>query len=224
LGCGAPPYPPTTAKSTARDARYPAHWWTPVAKEGAPSWEILPQEAGPGEVILSKRHELGLLSNFAPTPFTFHGRKYASLEGFWQMMLYPEDANDARATFPGLAWQHTREQVSQMAAFEAKKAGSLAEDNMKQMGIGWVTFEGRRFDYRPATTGEHYRLIVEATKEKVRQNPEVRRVLWRRTLSPDDFSALISTNRTHLPRLTDRFCRKCERILIARIIRRIYDN
>src|SRR5689334_21616147 len=28
---------------------YPAHWWTPVPKEGAPGWEILPQEAGPGE-------------------------------------------------------------------------------------------------------------------------------------------------------------------------------
>ena len=69
---------------------YPAHWWAPVSKEGSPAWEILPQEAGPGEVILSKRHELGLLSNFAPTPFTFRGRRYASLEGFWQMMLYPE--------------------------------------------------------------------------------------------------------------------------------------
>jgi hypothetical protein len=27
------------------------------------------------------------------------------------------------------------------------------------------------------TKGDHYRLIVEATREKVRQNPEVRRVL-----------------------------------------------
>jgi hypothetical protein len=60
------------------------------AARRSPEWEVLPQEAGPGEVILSKRHELGLLSNFAPTPFTFRGRRYASLEGFWQMMLYPE--------------------------------------------------------------------------------------------------------------------------------------
>ena len=78
-----------TPSVIVRDPKYPAHWWTPVPKEGAPSWEILPQEAGPGEVILSKRHELGLLSNFAPTPFTFRGKRYASLEGFWQMMLYP---------------------------------------------------------------------------------------------------------------------------------------
>ena len=50
---------------TPRDAKYPAHWWTPVSKDGAPGWEILPQEAGPGEVILSKRNELGLLSKSA---------------------------------------------------------------------------------------------------------------------------------------------------------------
>ncbi|HMG73017.1 MAG TPA: hypothetical protein VK582_05905 [Pyrinomonadaceae bacterium] len=69
-----------------RDPRYPAHWWTPVIDPKKPDWEILPQEAGPGEVILSKRNELGLLSNFAPTPFVFRGKRYASLEGLWQMM------------------------------------------------------------------------------------------------------------------------------------------
>src|SRR4051794_3777841 len=142
---------------------YPAAWWDPVPKEGAPSWEILPQEAGPGEVILSKRHELGLLSNFAATPFTFRGKHYASLEGFWQMMLYPESADDPRATFAGNEWKHTREQVAQMTAFEAKNAGSLAEANMKRMGITWVSFEGKRFEYKPAEPGEHYRLIVAAT-------------------------------------------------------------
>ena len=159
------------------DARFPAHWWTPVPRAGAPAWEILPQEARPGEVILSKRHELGLLSNFAPTPFVFRERRYASLEGFWQMMLYPEGAGDPRATHPGLRWEHTREEVAAMTAFEAKRAGELAEDNMKTMGIDWVTFEGKRIEYRASAPGEHYRLIVAATWEKVRQNPEVRRVL-----------------------------------------------
>jgi predicted NAD-dependent protein-ADP-ribosyltransferase YbiA (DUF1768 family) len=160
-----------------RDARYPAHWWTPVSKEGAPSWEIFPQEAGPGEVILSKRNELGLLSNFAATPFVFEGKRYASLEGFWQMMKYPESADDPRAKFPGLEWKFTREQVSQMTSFEAKAAGTLADQNMKKMGITWVSFAGRRFECRPAKPGEHYRLIVAATKAKVDQNPEVRKVL-----------------------------------------------
>jgi hypothetical protein len=167
----------STALPACHTARYPQHWWTPAPKEGAPAWEILPQEAKPGEVILSKRNELGLLSNFAPTPFTFRGRRYASLEGFWQMMLYPEGPDDPRARFPGLVWTHTRADVSRMTSFAAKDAGTLAEANMKTMGIGWVTFEGRPIEYRFAGQGEYYRLIEAATREKVRQNPEVRRVL-----------------------------------------------
>ncbi|MGO9611243.1 MAG: NADAR family protein, partial [Verrucomicrobiia bacterium] len=167
----------TNTASIARDPRYPARWCTPVPTNNVPVWEILPQEAGPGEVILSKRNELGLLSNFAPTPFTFHGKRYASLEGFWQMMKYPEGADDPRATFPGLVWKFTREQVGQFTAFDAKHTGDLANENMKKMGITWITFEGKRMDYKPATPGEHYKLIIEATREKVRQNPEVQKVL-----------------------------------------------
>jgi hypothetical protein len=48
---------------------------------------------------------------------------------------------------------------------------------MKKMGITWVTFEGQQFEYRPEQPGEHYRLIVEAMRAKVLQNPEVRKVL-----------------------------------------------
>jgi predicted NAD-dependent protein-ADP-ribosyltransferase YbiA (DUF1768 family) len=168
---------PQSISSIKRDARYPAHWWAPVSEVGKPDWEILPQEAGPGEVILSKRNELGLLSNFAATPFTYRGKRYASLEGFWQMMLYPEGPNDPRARFPGIEWKRTRNEVAQMTAFEAKTAGTLAEENMKRMGITWATFEGKRFTYRSITPGEHYRLILAATWAKVNQNPEVKRVL-----------------------------------------------
>jgi predicted NAD-dependent protein-ADP-ribosyltransferase YbiA (DUF1768 family) len=161
----------------AQVAPYPAHWWAPVPKEGAPGWEILPQEAKAGEVILSKRHELGVLSNFAPTPFTFRGKRYASLEGFWQMMLYPEGPADPRATHAGLVWKHTRDEVAQMTAFAAKDAGTLAEQNMAKMGIDWVTFEGTRMTYRSMTKAAHYDLIAAATREKVNQNTEVKRVL-----------------------------------------------
>jgi len=148
-----------------RDPRYPAHWWTPISDPSKPDWEILPQEAGSGEVILSKRHELGLLSNFAPTPFTYRGKRYGSLEGFWQMMLYPEGPKDPRAQTPRIVWKYTRDQVAQMTAFEAKSAGTLAEQNMEQISIDWVTFEGKRFKYRSMKPGEHYRLIVEATRD-----------------------------------------------------------
>lgn len=167
VGCNSSPGPQA----------YPRHWWTPVDRTGAPEWEILPQEAKPGEVILSKRHELGLLSNFAPTPFVFRDKRYASLEGFWQMMLYPENDDDPRARFPGLQWKYSREQVAQMASFEAKAAGTLAEENMDKMGITWVSFEGEHIEYRPPSPGKHYDLIVAATWEKVRQNPEVKKVL-----------------------------------------------
>jgi predicted NAD-dependent protein-ADP-ribosyltransferase YbiA (DUF1768 family) len=170
-------FPFVIAQTVQRDARYPAHWWTPVPTAGAPDWEILPQAAGPGEVILSKRNELGILSNFAATPFTYRGHRYASLEGFWQMMLYPEGPRDTRARFPMIEWKYTREQVAQMTAFDAKAAGELAEANMAKMKIGWATFEGRRFPYRSMRPGRHYRLIVAASWAKLRQNPRVREVL-----------------------------------------------
>ena len=177
-GCHSPqPAVRSPAELLAARTNYPAHWWTPVPTNGAPAWEVLPQAAAPGEVILSKRHELGLLSNFAATPFTFRGQRYASLEGFWQMMKYPEGDKDPRAKFPGLEWRFTREQVAQLTAFEAKRAGDLAEKNMKQTGITWVTFQGRRMEYRVNERGAFYQLIAAATREKVRQNPEVKSVL-----------------------------------------------
>ena len=167
---------PLTNSETAR-LNYPARWWTPVNTNGAPAWEIFPQQAGPNEVILSKRNELGLLSNFAATPFVFHGKKYASLEGFWQMMKYPEDANDPRAKFPGLVWPYTRGQVGQLTSFDAKNAGDIADANMKKMGIDWVTFEGKRMDYHASGESDFYLLIAAATREKVRQNSNVKDVL-----------------------------------------------
>jgi len=178
VGCSLPhAKTPAAVDLLAARARYPAHWWAEVSREAAPAWEILPQEAGPGEVIVSKRHELGLLSNFASTPFTVHDKSYASVEGFWQTMLYPEGPDDPRATFPGLAWAYAREQVARMVSFEAKHAGTLAEQNMARMGITWVTFESQRFAYRPDRPGRHYALIVAAMRAKVHQNDDVRRVL-----------------------------------------------
>jgi len=177
-GCADPPPKPSLPTTEAESgSQYPAHWWAPASKEGAPDWEILPQEAKPGEVILSKRNELGLLSNFAATPFEFHGVRYASLEGFWQMMKYPEGPDDPRAKLPELEWKLSRDAVGQLTAFDAKRAGDVASRNMAKLGIDWVSFEGKQFPYRPAEPGEHYRLIEEATRAKVHQNPDVKRVL-----------------------------------------------
>ena len=50
-------------------ANYPQEWWVEIPRDQARSWEILPQDANEGEVILSKRTELGIFSNFSYTPF-----------------------------------------------------------------------------------------------------------------------------------------------------------
>ncbi len=170
-----PPKPKRKSDDSAN--RYPAVWFAPIDDPNKPDWEILPQEARAGEVILSKRNELGILSNFAATPFELNGKRYASVEGFWQMMLYPEGPEDERAKDNRVVWKYTREQVAQMTAFEAKSAGTLAEENMKKLGIDWCTFEGKSFPYRSAKPGEHYRLIVAAMRAKLEQNPEVKRIL-----------------------------------------------
>lgn len=156
---------------------YPATWFAAISDPNKPAWEILPQEAKPGEVILSKRNELGILSNFAATAFELDGKRYASVEGFWQMMLYPEGPDDVRARDKRVNWKYTREQVAQMTAFEAKQGGTLAEENMKTLGIDWCTYNGKRFPYRSQTPGEHYKLIVAAMRAKLEQNPEVKRIL-----------------------------------------------
>lgn len=161
-----------STQSFAQD--YPAEWFRPVSREGAPSWEILPQDAAPGEVILSKRNELGILSNFAATPFEYRGVKYASVEGFWQMMKYPEFQSDIRNTRD---YPFTREQVAQMVAFEAKDAGNIGSKFMKELGIDWVTFEGEQMTYCSLEKGLHYKLIVDAMKAKLEQNAEVKRIL-----------------------------------------------
>lgn len=165
-------------------AHPPMAWFAPINDPNKPDWEILPQEARDGEVILSKRNELGILSNFAATPFVFDGNRYASVEGFWQAMLFPEVCPDCpydpRMTVKNPKWETWRLwrfKVARMAGFEAKEAGTLAEENMKALGIDWVTFDGKRFPYRSATPGEHYKLIVAAMRAKLEQNPEVKRIL-----------------------------------------------
>ena len=168
--------------------RYPEHWWTAVPESEKAWWEILPQTAAPGEVILSKRNELGLLSNFAATPFEFRGRRYASLEGLWQSMKYPQGPKDDRARHPGIDWPHSREQVETMVAFEANAAGQRADENMRAMGIDWITFEGERIHFMTTQQDRHYEIIEAATWAKVRQNPEVEAILLATgdlTLRPD---------------------------------------
>ncbi len=173
--------------------QYPDHWWAVVPDSERAVWEILPQAADreKGEVILSKRNELGLLSNFAATPFNFGGKKYASLEGFWQMMKYPEGEQDPRMS-KKVKWEFTRDQVSAMSAFDAHAAGVKAEQNMKELGIDWISFDGKRLVFKtvPQDIDRHYTIIESAMRAKVEQNPKVKEVLMATgdlILKPDHF-------------------------------------
>jgi len=148
-----------------------------VPKEGTPAWEILPQEAGPGEVVLSKRGELGILSNFAPTPFVYEGVTYGSVEGFWQMMKYPEGPGDERLKDKDVQWPYSRGQVAVMTEKKKKKAGSMANEIMKRLGIDWVTYRGKKMSYLENRKGAFYLLIVQAERAKLEQNRQVREIL-----------------------------------------------
>ena len=156
---------------------YPKHWWADDEVKNPPQWEILPHTAGPNEVILSKRNELGLLSNFAATPFVLDGIRYASIEGFWQMMKFPGGQDDPRNALG--PWPHTRGEVAQMTAFQAKKAGKKADQINKKHGIEWLSYQGNRIRYRRAHREMHYQLIRRAMIAKLTQNPDVLAVLLR---------------------------------------------
>ncbi|KHD88807.1 MAG: hypothetical protein OM95_06680 [Bdellovibrio sp. ArHS] len=169
---------PANKADNSWQAPYPAHWWKSVPREQAKSWEILPQDAGIMEVVLSKRNELGLLSNFADASFVFHGVCYPTVEAFWQMMKYPETENDPRWTW-AKKWKYTREEVSQMNGYAAKSAGGYANFLMEKNNANWVTFEGKVFPFATKEPAEHYNLIYAALIEKLRQNPIVLEVLMK---------------------------------------------
>lgn len=167
----------TTCAST-KD--YPKHWWSPVSDKNPPSWEILPQAGKKGySVILSKRNELGILSNFAKTSFTFEGKTYPGVEGLWQGMKYPEDLKDKKDPRNKLTYKLKRAEVEQLASFKAKRAGKEGSINMKKLGINWVTYKGRRMTYRTSEKGEHYKLIRALMTEKLKQNTQVQKVLMK---------------------------------------------
>lgn len=159
-------------------ADYPSQWWQPVNDVNKPLWEILPNEADKtkNEVILSKRNELGILSNFAATPFTLKGQKYASIEGLWQSLKFPESKADERAQLT-TKWPFKRAEVEQMVSFAAMEAGKKANALMKEIKITWITFRGEKIEYKGKDSERHYQIIEAATRAKIDQNPEVKKVL-----------------------------------------------
>ena len=95
-----------------------------------------------------------LISNFAYTPFSLHGRAYASVEGFWQGLKFPDE--------------ESRSRVAQMHGLEAKQAGAEA------LEAETIQYEGRTIR---VGTYEHWGLMYEACWAKFTQAEEAQRAL-----------------------------------------------
>ncbi len=165
----------------AQAPKYPASWWTPVPRDGnVPDWEILPQDAKEGEVILSKRNELGIFSNLGHSPLRFENITYASVEAFWQMMKFPDeaDATDERLKYKN-EYPFTREHVKTLYDFDSKKAGDAANLVMKAHNINWISYNGKKFNYKDMgeVSAYHYKLIYSVIEAKVYQNPKIKALL-----------------------------------------------
>ena len=167
--------------TTAFTDGYPDIWWQTLPEDQIASWEIPPQAAHREkyEVVLSKRNELGQFSNLQAAKFYLDGEFYESVEGLWQSMKYPEDKNDERMKNPAVIWAFTREQVTKLSGFEAKRAGDLASANMKTLGITWVTYKGHKIDYTGKESTQHYDLILRACRSKLAAHPELVELLRR---------------------------------------------
>ncbi|GAB4415038.1 MAG: hypothetical protein OHK0056_22310 [Bacteriovoracaceae bacterium] len=159
---------------------YPSTWWQEVSRDGAPGWEILPQDAGKGEVILSKRTELGIFSNLSASVFTLDGEIYGSVEGLWQMMKYPDpsDPTDPRHQFQ---YPFTRDEVKLMSMWDSKNAGNLANKVNHDNNINWISYGNHRFNYVDGGAGSdfHYQLIRRAFIAKANQNPDIKKLLMK---------------------------------------------
>jgi len=97
---------------------------------------------------------LDLISNFAHTPFVLNGRRYSSVESFWQGLKYPDEKR--------------RKEIAPLYGKEAMHAGADALDT--------DTFEYGGQNVRVGTY-DHWRLMSMACRAKFSQHEEARSAL-----------------------------------------------
>jgi predicted NAD-dependent protein-ADP-ribosyltransferase YbiA (DUF1768 family) len=98
-----------------------------------------------------------LLSNFAHTPFTLHGVRFASVEGFYMSMLQDGEAE----------WAHVASLFGREAKKWGKKSGKRPGDLVRTWDGRQVPLEGDEFEQEVAL----------ALRAKAAQNLEVRAAL-----------------------------------------------
>ena len=95
----------------------------------------------------SSDESVQLISNFADTPFSLHGRHYASVEGLWQGLKFPDEESRLR--------------IAALHGFEAKLAGADASP------ADVLSWESRAIR---VGTWEHWAVMYEACWAKFTQH------------------------------------------------------
>jgi predicted NAD-dependent protein-ADP-ribosyltransferase YbiA (DUF1768 family) len=95
-----------------------------------------------------------LISNFATTPFELDGRRYRSVESFWQSLTSDEPGERAR--------------IADLDGPQAKRAGQTLPDG------ACVNYEGQSI---PVGTWQHWELMKRACWAKFTQSAEARSAL-----------------------------------------------
>jgi predicted NAD-dependent protein-ADP-ribosyltransferase YbiA (DUF1768 family) len=90
------------------------------------------------------------LSNFAERRFVFHGRRYRSVEGWYQGLKWPEDTK--------------RQEIAKLLGPLAKKASKGAPRTEQ------FHYNGKDYAFG---SPEHHQLIKEAIRASLEQNPEI---------------------------------------------------
>jgi predicted NAD-dependent protein-ADP-ribosyltransferase YbiA (DUF1768 family) len=113
------------------------------------------QGAEPLNIVYDKTPApFNLISNLAPTPFVMDGAHYASVEGFWQGLKFPDD-ND-------------RTRIGELDRHSARKSGEKAKK------VESIVYGGR--DIRVGTY-DHWQLMERACRAKFLQHEPARRAL-----------------------------------------------
>lgn len=94
------------------------------------------------------------ISNFAHTPFQLDGKRYASIESFWQGLKYPDTKR--------------RKEIAPLYGKEAMRAGADAPPS------DIFEYEGQTFR---VGTYDHWRLMTMACRAKFSQHEEARNAL-----------------------------------------------
>ena len=157
------------------EASYPPSWWVLEKNSQLKTWERLPNQVKAPKLVVSLHSPLRVLHPLGSKPFSYGGKRYQSIESFWQSMKFPSHEEDPRHT--GSRLKYTREQVMKLSASKARLAGIEAGEKMKRMGINWVSFDSLTFPYRENKRGQHYQLIFMAYLQMLDQNPGVKKLL-----------------------------------------------